>query len=447
VLAAATLGLHGAAAAGARLDISGEQRTRIETLDGQFRPALDARDLTLSLRTNVSFSAAWPRVRAVAEIMDSRAELNDRGSFLSTSVVNSLEPIQAFFAWSSERGKSESPTVNPAVSRAERAGSALTAGRMTIDLGSRRLVGRSRFRNTVNTFTGLDWTWRGLRGESVRAFIVSPTTRLPGSRAALLENAQRLDGSAHHTELSALFYERPVHALDDRLELYALRLDANEKDDARNLTTVGARLRRPASRGSWHYEIEAAAQSGSTKPGGAIGGVTLAQSAHLVHADVGFAFAGAWSPDLTVLYDYATGDADPDDGRDGRFDTLYGARAFDYGPTGIYGPFARSNLDTPGVRVTLSPGKRWRSMAEYRVLRLAEARDSWVGVGLLDASGASGRVLGRQIDARLSWDAIENRLGLETGFAYFSKGRFVDRTAPARSGPSTYLYAALTASF
>jgi hypothetical protein len=387
--------------------------------------------------------------------MDSRAELNDSGSFLSTSVVDTIEPIRAFVSWSWGRGESESPGIGPGagsaagptVTRAERTGSTLTAGRMTIDLGSRRLVARNRYRNTVNAFTGVDWAWHGVRGETVRALIVSPATRLPGSRAALLENAQQLDRSAHHTELSALFYERPVHALDDRLELYALRLDASETGDVRDLTTFGARLRRPASRGAWHYELEAAVQSGSTEPGGGIGGTRLDQSARFAHADFGFAFGSAWAPDLTVLYDYATGDEDPEDHRDGRFDTLYGARAFDYGPTGIYGPFARGNLETPGLRVTLSSGKKWRGMAEYRVLRLAEARDAWVGVGVQDASGASGRTLGRQIDARVSWDAIEDRLGIETGFAYFTKGRFVERAAPARSNASTYLYAALTASF
>ena len=54
-------------------------------------------------------------------------------------------------------------------------------------------------------------------------------------------------------------------------------------------------------------------------------------------------------------------------GENNRFDTLYGARRFDFGPTSIYGPFIRSNLNSPALRLFFKPEKTirrsWQSVA------------------------------------------------------------------------------------
>ena len=59
----------------------------------------------------------------------------------------------------------------------------LQLGRMTMDFGSRRLVARNRFRNTSNAFTGVAWTWKGVRDHTLRAFYVLPLKRRPTSRS------------------------------------------------------------------------------------------------------------------------------------------------------------------------------------------------------------------------------------------------------------------------
>lgn len=52
--------------------------------------------------------------------------------------------------------------------------------------------------------------------------------------------------------------------------------------------------------------------------------------------EVGYTFVEVWSPRFASQLDYARGDSSPNDGENNRFDTLYGARAFDFGATGIY---------------------------------------------------------------------------------------------------------------
>jgi hypothetical protein len=418
-----------------KLSVSGQHRARYEALDPQFRASSDTHDQVLALRTNVLLSAEWQHLSLVGEILDARGEFNDTGSTINTSVVDTVEPLQSYVGW---RFSTSASGVKNTV----------RAGRVTLDLGKRRLVARNRFRNTLNSFVGTDWNRQGPRGQNLRVFYLHPMQILPSNRSALLDNEQDLDEVATDTDLWGAFYAFPAMHSGDRLEVYAVQLSADERNDRRDLTTFGARLYRPASPGKWHYEIEGMRQTGEST--GTVAGVSrsgLDHDAYFGHAELGYAFMAPGKPDLMLQYDTSSGDRDPNDQRNERFDTLYGARRFDYGPTGIYGPFSRANLETSGVRLSFVPAPRWQGMVAYRAYQLQSARDAWTTTGFRDASGQSGDSLGRQAEAQFRWNAVENRLGVEAGYAYFSKGRFVERTAPEQSSPSNYFYAALTVSF
>jgi hypothetical protein len=68
-----------------------------------------------------------------------------------------------------------------------------------------------------------------------------------------------------------------------------------------------------------------------------------------------YTFATQWSPRLIVHYVCASGDNNPTDGRNGRFDTFYGGRRFQFGPTSRYGGLIRKNINTPGLRLEPTP--------------------------------------------------------------------------------------------
>ena len=125
------------------LRVAGEQRTRYETLDGQFRAGRQGGDQALALRTSLTAELNTHPVGLFTEILDAREYLTDVGSPIDNTMVNPLEVLQAHVRW-------EAADLIPGGTNT------LKLGRETLDLGNRRLVARNAFRNTINAFTGAD---------------------------------------------------------------------------------------------------------------------------------------------------------------------------------------------------------------------------------------------------------------------------------------------------
>jgi len=161
-------------------------------------------------------------------------------------------------------------------------------------------------------------------------------------------------------------------------------------------------------------------------------------SAWFLHAEVGFSPKGGWKPRVAALFDAASGDQGKA-GRLGRFDTLYGARRFDFGPTALYGALQRTNIVSPGLRLEVAPDKRTDVMVSYRALWLENPRDAFATTGVRDATGASGRFAGHQAEARLRHWIVPDLLQAETGGAVLLK-QGVLRNAPNAPGTGNSVY-------
>jgi hypothetical protein len=425
--------MAGAQTEGATFEFGGTQRTRYEVLDPQYRAGFSNSDQALALQTTLTFDWRRGSFQAFGELMDSRVEANDTGSFANATTTNALEPIQAHVAW-------------------RHGDNAVRVGRVAQDWGKRRLLARNRYRNTVATFTGIDWSWSGDAGRAAHAFYWIPMRALPAEFASVLDNEQELDRATRSSSFKGLFYQFPSFAGEHRLETYLFDYEVDPANDptlAADHVSVGGRAYRSPRTGEWNYEVEAVLQRGDS--GGTVAGDArpdLDHRAAFLHAEIGYAVDAPWSPNIMLQYDRATGDEDPADERIERFNTLFGARRFDFGPTGIYGVAARSNIDSPGVRLTFRPGARWQGMLSYRSLRLAEGRDGWIGSGWRDSSGAGGESIGRHLEGSFTWSAIPDRLSVETGFAHLWAGRFAEQTAGAQfRGDPQYFYAAVTTTF
>ena len=400
------------------LRLGATHRTRYEHLWNAFRAGTPGRDAALSLRTTLWAELRWTPFVVGLELMDSRLYGWDSNTPLNTTLVNTLEPLQAYI------GATWSDVLAPDAS------AQLRMGRLTLDVGSRRFVARNRYRNTINSFTGFDLDWKGPHGHRGRLLVTLPVERRPFELSALRNNAVSLDRESLDTIFLGAFYASPLAGWRVGLEVFVFGL--YERTAAtRRLLTPGIRLIQPASAGALDFELEGALQVGRSRAAPASSEQDLDHLAGFAHLSVGYTFRAEWAPRLVLQYDYASGDGDPEDGQNGRFDTLFGGRRFELGPTGIYGALPRSNIQTPGVRVEVRPHPSVNILGAYRAAWLAEARDAWTTSGLRDVSGASGSFIGQQVEARVRWSLLPGNIRFEMGIAHLFLGEF------AVSAPNT----------
>lgn len=421
-------------------DISGSVRIRYEALDGQFRPGLPDHDDGVFLRTTIAAeyrdAAGW---RIGGELIDARAYAVDADSSTNASAVNALEISQLYVG----------ADLGDALGRGSQG--RLTAGRFTMDLGSRRLLARNNFRNAINSFTGLKLDRTGAGGDRLLAFAVLPQTRLPDDRASLLDNDVEIDRESFDLVFWGLGWTRPKLIAGATGELHVLGLHEDDGDNGptrnRQLVTFGARLERPGRPGDWDFDVEANYQLGTIRSSTAPTAERVPVAAALVHAGAGYTFDAPWQPRLAIEFDYATGD-DPASRRYTRFDNLFGARVGDYGPTGLFGPLGPANIVIAGARLDVKPDRRLEAMARVKPAWLAEPADSFASTGLVDRGGSSGRYAGALVEARVRYWLIPGRLRAALGGAILTSGDFRD-DAPNANGVGTthYGYGEVTVTF
>ena len=416
------------------LHVGATQWIRYEHLHHPFRAGAVHDDHGLSLRTTLDVEVEIDSLEFGVEVVDARIHLTDAETPLDTTSSDPFDILQAYVG-------AELPDVflPGAVGR-------VRAGRMTMDVGSRRFVARNRFRNTINAFTGVDLEWTTAASDHVRVFATVPVRRLPDEGPRLARNEVELDRENVGTIMWGAFYGSRAWHAGVRLEAYVLGLREQDRVSVatrnRRLLTPGFRMHRPAERGDVDVEVEAAGQLGRSRATTrAEDEADLDHLAVFAHLSLGYTGDAVWRPRIVLQYDYASGDADPEDGANGRFDPLFGARRFELGPTGLYGALARSNLNAPGARAEVRPHEMVDGFVAYRGVWLAQRRDAWTTSGLRDVSGSSGAFVGHQLEASIRWRPLVGNVTIDVGGATLVRGRFA-KTAPnaGRGGDPAYVY-------
>lgn len=405
------------------LSLNVEQRTRYETQDGHFKASGRGGDQQIALQTAVWLEARLEPFRIGAEFVDARALGADSGSGINNTHADQADFIQGYVAWADQ---------NLAYSGI---GTEIIAGRQTLNFGSRRLLARNAMRNTINSFTGVRIRLLDYNRWQFNGFVTMPVNRYPNTATELLNETHEFDEEDTHTWFSGGFLEVYDLAWGINGELYLYHLD--EGDSQRNATrnrryfTPGMRIYLKPGKGKFDFASETIGQFGTVRANTiASNGVDQQHSAWYQHLDMGYTVDMPWSPRLALEYDYASGDHDPNDNKDQRFDTLYGARRFEFGPTGLYGAFARANLNSPGYRLTAAPHQDLQLAVSHRFHWLAEDKDAWTSSGLRDTSGRTSNYIGHQLELFGRWD-VNSSVNLETGWAHLFKGDFATQAANA----------------
>jgi len=388
------------------VDLGLENRTRFEVYDHPWRSTqpLGRTDPQIQQRSRLRIGVNQGPFTFFFEGQDSRVHLEDPGDFVTTAIENEMDLVQVFVSATGEN----------------LFGTGLRAdvhfGRLTMDFGHRRLIARNDFRNTTNAFDGFHAQLANGHNWRVRLFLVEP----------VLRDDVQLDEQTKRSVFWGV-YLATNHV--PWLGVNAYYFGLNDQRSAvvglqKTFSTFGLRAFRKPLQNQMDYEIETVWQIGKR-------GLTD-HFAHFHHVGLGYTFGWDWNPRLVIFYDYASGDRIASDSQSSNFDTLFGARRFEYTPTGNFGPFFRTNMSSPGWRVIVVPANGWKFQVKHRVWYLATSRGAFASNGLRDATGESGNYLGHDLELRLQWK-INDNLEFDAGYDHWFKGSFFDRL-PASAG-------------
>ncbi len=422
------------------LKLSGSVRPRYETLANQFVAGRTGDDEFFGIQTLLKAEIDTGGIIIIGgELLDSRRILGNAGGS-TPGEVDTLEPAQLYLAWRPKNFLMDGATLD------------FTAGRFTMDVGSRRLIARSGYRSIFSEFDGLRAVWTGSNSMKVTGFYTAPTSRQPSDTPSALDNEAALNERLDRTRFSGLHVETPL--LESVVgDVYLFDLDEDDASDAptrnRDLSTLGVRLKRAPKTATWDFDLEYAHQTGTVRATTSPADITdLDHDASMLHAEAGWTLDAPWSPRISLHYDMATGDNSPSDLSSERFDPLFGDRSFEFGPTSIYGAILRANVDSPGVRAEVKPDKLSDALVMVRQVTLDKPRDSFANSGVRDATGASGDDVGLQTEIRYRRWLIPDSVRLSIGGAALTRGDFL-KTAPnaTRTGDAIYGYTELTFGF
>ena len=304
---------------------------------------------------------------------------------------------------------------------------ALSVGRREMDILDGRMLGRRGWSNTSPVWDGSMLELR--RGDdSVSLIAVSQVDVLDGfdlpSRTRFLYGAVGTiaSGVAGQTiEPFLLTTRRPRDPLSNLGGL---------------LRTVGSRFTGRFA-GSWDYQVIVAAQRG--------GEPDYPQEAWMGVWGIGKTMDEAPTrPRLGLEWSYASGDRDPEDGRNGTFDTLFPSPHGRYGEQDITG---NRNIRILLTGVDLHPRKSLRVDVDFLDLRLASLHDGLYQTNFRErvappVGGATSGFVGSEVDLVVRYQPSP-RLELRFGVSRFFAGEFVIQNLPGGES-QTFLNTGLT---
>ncbi len=398
------------------LDVQLEHRTRYETFNRSFKKGQAGSDQQIHQRTKLQLHIQdiLGPLEFFGEFADFRTPVSDRGQGASPVFVDHLDVFQLHADLVTENllGTGQS--------------SRLEVGRLVMDFGKGRLVAGYRFGSFTPSFDGMQWWYGEPDTWQFRAFVTRPVQRHTVSPDSSSPVTYFWGGNILTHQFTPFSVEPYYFGLDERGRLLK-----------RRLSTFGLRVFKRPAQGVWDFEIETIYQFGKK--------LGTSFFAHRHHGEIGFSMDVPWQPRAVYLFDFASGDPNPNK----NFDFLFAKRRAEYGPTGILGIIFPSNILSPaGFRLTMHPTPNVQVMLLDRSFWLADSRGPFAGSGLQDPTGKASRYLGNLLDLAVSWTPdfpSFHHVTLDGGFTHFFKGGFFTNV-PSSPGQHdvNYVYSMVT---
>lgn len=147
-----------------------------------------------------------------------------------------------------------------------------------------------------------------------------------------------------------------------------------------------------------------------------------------------------WNPTLWAVYNYCSGDPDPNVGDFNTFNQLF---PFIHYYMGWVDAVGRQNLNDVNIRLYSYPTKWITLWLQYHHFWLAEQRDALYniagGASRRDPSGSAGRDIGQKAEIWSNFH-LSKRTDLLLGYSYLWGGRFLEATATPRQAVNSGIF-------
>ncbi len=304
-------------------------------------------------------------------------------------------------------------------------------GRFAYETTDRRFIARNEWRNTTNSFEGFRLNLgREANDWELDLYGMQPVKRLQTKFDEANDHLWTFGAIGHWRRWS------------DIVTLQAYYMGQKQTADPNGFTATNRldrEIHMPGFRAygkvaNWFdFDVSYNHQLGFSGP--------LRQNAQGYTVEVGRTFDYPWKPRILGFYGYASGDRNPNDGEDNRFDRFFGfARPWSADHYVIY-----ENLKAPKVRMELQPTSKLGFELTYAWYWLASSRDRMFDIlgGNIsntvkdtgfnrDRTGQSGDFGGHAFEGRIRYQ-VNSRVSTVLGYTHFTAGEFVKNRIAATS--------------
>ncbi|MEO7560655.1 MAG: alginate export family protein [Nitrosospira sp.] len=303
-------------------------------------------------------------------------------------------------------------------------------GRMAYEALDRRLIGRNEWRNTTNTFEG----FRINLGQEVNDWEVDlwayqPVKRLLTTFDQRIENQWFYGVIGHWRKWSDIITLQPYYM--------GLAQDGSKMPGQIDREIHATALRGYGKIGNTNldYDFNLIYQFGRNG--------AERHEAHGYTLETGYTFKHDWKPRISAFYGYASGDRNPNDNVNNRFERFFGfARPWSADDYIVF-----ENIKAPKIKLEFQPAKDLRIDGGYGWFWLASSTDRFNN--LLDGNnsairnpgfnrdptGRSGDFIGHAFDIRARYKLTAN-IDTTVGYSHFVSGDFTRNRQIASLGKS-----------